>query len=107
MCHVNNSVLVYVCLLASENNEYTQVLQICYAFQSICFAQYRRIIHYNFEAGKYICRLHMTVFILSFSDYITCIFNPLSPHDALKHHFTSLKTYLIFSQPRVLENKFR
>ena len=22
--------------------------------------------------------------------------NPLSPHDALKHHFTSLKTYLIF-----------
>ena len=26
--------------------------------------------------------------------------NPLSPHDALKHHFTSLKTDL---QPRVLE----
>ena len=25
-------------------------------------------------------------------------FNPLSPHDALKHHFTSLKTYLIFLQ---------
>ena len=22
--------------------------------------------------------------------------NPLSPHDALKHHFTSLKTDLIF-----------
>ena len=21
-------------------------------------------------------------------------FNPLSPHDALKHHFTSLKTHL-------------
>ena len=34
------------------------------------------------------------------------IFNPLSPHDALKHHFTSLKTYLIFLQPRVLERKF-
>ena len=32
--------------------------------------------------------------------------NPLSPHDALKHHFTSLKTYLIFLQPRVLERKF-
>ena len=28
-------------------------------------------------------------------------FNPLSPHDALKHHFTSLKTILIFLKPRV------
>ena len=32
--------------------------------------------------------------------------NPLSPHDALKHHFTSLKTYLIFLQLRVSEDKF-
>ena len=32
--------------------------------------------------------------------------NPLSPHDALKHHFTSLKTDLIFLQQRVLERKF-
>ena len=32
--------------------------------------------------------------------------NPLSPHDALKHHFTSLKTGLIFLQPRVLERKY-
>ena len=32
--------------------------------------------------------------------------NPLSPHDALKPHFTSLKTDLIFLQPRVLELKF-
>ena len=31
------------------------------------------------------------------------LFNPLSPHDALKHHFTSLKTYLIFLQLGVLE----
>ena len=31
---------------------------------------------------------------------------PLSPYDALKHHFTSLKTDLIFLQPRVLEWKF-
>ena len=31
------------------------------------------------------------------------VFNPLSPHDALKHHFRSLKTDLIFLQPRVLE----
>ena len=29
--------------------------------------------------------------------------NPLSPHDALKHNFTSLKTDLIFLQLRVLE----
>ena len=34
------------------------------------------------------------------------VLNPLSPHDALKHHFTSLKTSLIFLQPRVLERKF-
>ena len=32
--------------------------------------------------------------------------NPLSPHDALKHHFTSLKTDLIFLQLSVLERKF-
>ena len=29
--------------------------------------------------------------------------NPLSPHDALKHHFTSLKTDLIFLQLWALE----
>ena len=29
--------------------------------------------------------------------------NPLGPHDTLKHHFTSLKTDLIFLQQRVLE----
>ena len=33
--------------------------------------------------------------------------NLFSPHDALKYHFTSLKTYLIFSQLRVLEDKSR
>ena len=32
--------------------------------------------------------------------------NPLSPHDALKEHFTSLKTHLIILQLRVLERKF-
>ena len=31
--------------------------------------------------------------------------NPLSPHDALKHHFTSLKTDLISLQQRVLKRK--
>ena len=29
--------------------------------------------------------------------------NPLSPHDALNYHFTSLKTGLIFLQIRALE----
>ena len=33
--------------------------------------------------------------------------NRLRPHDALKHHFTSLKTDLIFLQPRVLNENFR
>ena len=32
--------------------------------------------------------------------------NPLSPRDTLKNYFTSLKTDLIFIQPRVLEQKF-
>ena len=30
----------------------------------------------------------------------------IKPHDALKHNFTSLKTDLIFLQPRGLERKF-
>ena len=34
------------------------------------------------------------------------VFNPLSSHDAIKHHFTSLGTDLIFLQPRVSERKF-
>ena len=34
------------------------------------------------------------------------LINPLNPHDALKHHFTSLKTDLIFQQTRVLERTF-
>ena len=33
----------------------------------------------------------------------TVLINPLSPHDALKHHFKSLKTDLIFLQPGVSE----
>ena len=32
--------------------------------------------------------------------------NPLGPHDALKHHITSLKTDLIVLQLRVFEQKF-
>ena len=33
----------------------------------------------------------------------TAVINPLSPHDAINHHFTSLKTDLISLQPRVFE----
>ena len=33
-------------------------------------------------------------------------FNPLSPHDVLKHHFRSLKTDLISQQLRILKWKF-
>ena len=40
-------------------------------------------------AGKLENRTHITL-------------NPLSPHDALKHHLKSLKTDLIFLQPRLL-----
>ena len=46
--------------------------------------------------------------VVSCTDFITSsstsIQNPLGHHDALKHHFTSLKTYLIFLQLRVLDN---
>ena len=34
------------------------------------------------------------------------MFNSLSPHDAIKHHFSSLKTDLIFLQLGVLEWQF-
>ena len=44
----------------------------------------------------------MTTNLYQLSLYI----NPLSPHDELKHRFTSLKTDLIFLQQRVLERKF-
>ena len=40
-----------------------------------------------------------------FRDVKWC-FNPLILHDALEHHFTSLKAHLIFLQQRVLERKF-
>ena len=41
--------------------------------------------------------------ISSLMNSIKKTINPLNPHDAIKHHFTSLKTYFIFLQPRVLE----
>ena len=43
-------------------------------------------------------RMYMKCYVI-----ISHFVNPLSPHDALKHHFTSLKTDLIFLQLRILE----
>ena len=34
------------------------------------------------------------------------VFNPLSPHDASKHHFTYLKIDLILLKPRGLKGKY-
>ena len=48
---------------------------------------------------------HQVIMTIAMSDELTLV-NPLSPHDALKHYFTSLKTYLIFLKLRVLEGKF-
>ena len=40
------------------------------------------------------------------SAQLELFFNPLSPHDALKHHFTSLKTDLIFYNQGFLDKNF-
>ena len=48
----------------------------------------------------------LTVHVKFNVNLIATQINPLSPHDALKHHFTSLKTDLIFLHSRVLERKF-
>ena len=53
------------------------------------------------EQNKTFIRHLMMVYINMFKR-----FNPLSPHDALKHHLTSLKIDFIFLQPRVLEREF-
>ena len=44
--------------------------------------------------------------IVGITTNVTHMINPLSPHDALKHHFTSLKIDLISLQLGVLEGKF-
>ena len=56
------------------------------------------------EARVHVIYTYAQIFI--FPAWLTIGLNPLSPHDALKHHFTSLKTDLIFLQPSVLERKF-
>ena len=64
---------------------------------------YKRLWTHNIGLGLYSNEaIYMTFNPFSAGTHL----NPLSPHDALKHHFTSLKTDLIFLQPRVLEGKF-
>ena len=49
---------------------------------------------------------HIFPLMLLCNNHAVAILNPLSPHDALKHHFTSLKTDLIFLPLTGLEQKF-
>ena len=58
----------------------------------------------NYKRLNQLFLLHLNTYMLRVYVHYTW-FNPLSPHDALKHHFTSLKTNLIFLQIRVLERK--
>ena len=61
---------------------------------------------YNISKKNYYNRINHPHFVVSFN-YCehgkSILVNPLSPNDALKHHFTSLKTNLIFLQLKVLE----
>ena len=52
------------------------------------------------------CPLHMHDQSFNIHKTLVQRLNPLSPHDALKHHFTSLKTDLIFLQQTVLKQYF-
>ena len=75
--HLNLIMLIH-CLQHFQSNEYKLASWSIYIVSSIVF--------------------------LSISSQLAL--NPLSPHDALRHHFTSLKTHFIFLQQRVLEWKF-
>ena len=49
---------------------------------------------------------NLIVFSIKFEYHRLNVLNLLSPHDALKHHFTSLETDLILLQQRVSERNF-
>ena len=49
-----------------------------------------------FDQVQHLCRPYMIA--TAFSLHVGLVPNPLSPHDALKHNFTSLYTDLIFLQ---------
>ena len=59
---------------------------------------------HNLEGGKKL-KFIPPRFKGQYLDSLPNLFNPSSPHDALKHHFTSLKTDLIFLQLGVLVKK--
>ena len=59
-----------------------------------CWLNFKPVSQTLGECWKYFFSF---TFIFSHESLCNCL-NPLSPHDAIKHHFTSLKTYLIFSQ---------
>ena len=73
-------------------------------------------IYLNFQPRKVVSRYrdpqphvvenYSYLFNFRLNIYKSWMFYPLSPHDAIRHHFTSLKRDLIFLQPRVLEQKF-
>ena len=61
----------------------------------------------SYPSKAYRLNRHLSIkkLYLPLCRYTSLMLNPLSPHDALKHHFTSLKTDLIFLQLRVLKQK--
>ena len=70
-------------------------------FLNIPYLRYTFILEYGYVRVDTMCHRNTTIV-----DIRDLGVNPFNPHDALKHHFTSLKTDLIFLQPRVLERKF-
>ena len=66
--------------------------------------KYNQIVKLTFISMSYL----VVIFICLKPCFVDEIysFNPLSPHDALKHHFTSLKTHFIFLLLVVFEWKF-
>ena len=62
-----------------------------YYFDTIMFLNRRYLLH-NIENNLSISCLKILYFVVDL--------NPLSPHDALKHHSTSLNSDLIFLQLR-------
>ena len=58
------------------------------------------------NGNKQLSSTRLTILACAYKVKDASYINPLSPHDALKHHFTSMKTDLISVQLRILERKF-
>ena len=65
-----------------------------------------QIIYHRTLYNQYKCRSLNVLYVVASTMWASLPLNPLSLHDSLMHHFTSLKIDLIFLQPRVLERKF-